>query len=165
APGRRAEGNDGHGRALTQWSNQLSRSSDPDVALVADRRAGRSLTMRSYARLLFASFFFSPSQSLPPQSRAFRPAATTPAMRKPWPTRARGSLSNATAPAPQPVADTRVQIAQLPIPTLPIPLGWKDSQNPQGTCANGSTYDDGELLVSQIGLHAEPPTAARSPGP
>src|SRR5439155_20931958 len=92
----------------------------------------------------------------------FRPAATTPAMRRPWPTRARGSLSNATAPAPQPVADTRVQIAQLPIPTLPIPIGWKDSQNPQGTCANGSTYDDGELLVSQIVLKAEPTSAGAS---
>ena len=36
---------------------------------------------------------------------------------------------------------------------------WTDSQSPSGTCANGSTYDDGELLVSQLVLQAQPTTA------
>jgi len=36
---------------------------------------------------------------------------------------------------------------------------WTDGQSPPGTCANGSTYDDGELLVSQLILKAEPTTA------
>src|SRR5207245_899764 len=36
---------------------------------------------------------------------------------------------------------------------------WTDSQSPNGTCANGSTYDDGELLVSQLVLQAQPTTA------
>src|SRR5207244_11942760 len=36
---------------------------------------------------------------------------------------------------------------------------WTDSQSPSGTCANGSKYDDGELLVSQLVLQAQPTTA------
>src|SRR2546428_11438917 len=36
---------------------------------------------------------------------------------------------------------------------------WTDGQSPSGTCANGSTYDDGELLVSQLVLQAQPTTA------
>ncbi len=36
---------------------------------------------------------------------------------------------------------------------------WTDSQSPAGTCANGSKYDDGELLVSQLILQAQPTTA------
>ena len=36
---------------------------------------------------------------------------------------------------------------------------WTDGQSPAGTCANGSTYDDGELLVSQLVLQAQPTTA------
>src|SRR5207253_285652 len=36
---------------------------------------------------------------------------------------------------------------------------WSDSQSPSGTCANGSTYDDGELLISQLVLQAQPTTA------
>jgi hypothetical protein len=39
---------------------------------------------------------------------------------------------------------------------------WTDSQSPAGTCANGSTYDDGEILVSQLLLKAEPTTAGAS---
>src|SRR5207244_1792176 len=36
---------------------------------------------------------------------------------------------------------------------------WTDGQSPSGTCANGSTYDDGELLVSQLVLKAQPTSA------
>src|SRR5436309_10032475 len=39
---------------------------------------------------------------------------------------------------------------------------WTDGQSPSGTCANGSTYDDGELLVSQLVLKAEPTSAGAS---
>src|SRR2546427_2645701 len=39
---------------------------------------------------------------------------------------------------------------------------WTDGQSPQGTCSNGSTYDDGELLVSQLVLKAEPTSAGAS---
>jgi len=39
---------------------------------------------------------------------------------------------------------------------------WTDGQSPPGTCAPGSTYDDGELLVSQLILKAEPTTAGAS---
>ena len=39
---------------------------------------------------------------------------------------------------------------------------WTDGQSPAGTCANGSTYDDGELLVSQLILKAQPTTAGAS---
>src|SRR5213079_3548014 len=39
---------------------------------------------------------------------------------------------------------------------------WTDGQSPTGTCANGSTYDDGELLVSQLILQAQPTTAGAS---
>jgi len=38
---------------------------------------------------------------------------------------------------------------------------WSDSpdQSPPGTCVNGATYDNGELLVSQLILQAQPTTA------
>ena len=36
---------------------------------------------------------------------------------------------------------------------------WTDSQSPQGTCADGSTFDDGELLVSQLLLQADATTS------
>jgi hypothetical protein len=36
---------------------------------------------------------------------------------------------------------------------------WSDLQSPSGQCANGSKYDDGELLVSQLILQAQPTTA------
>ena len=36
---------------------------------------------------------------------------------------------------------------------------WTDSQSPPNTCADGSTYDDGELLVSQLILKAQPTTS------
>ena len=36
---------------------------------------------------------------------------------------------------------------------------WSDGQSPSGTCADGSKYDDGELLVSQLILKAEPTSA------
>jgi hypothetical protein len=39
---------------------------------------------------------------------------------------------------------------------------WTDSQSPSGSCADGSTYDDGELLVSQLILQAQPTTAGAS---
>jgi hypothetical protein len=39
---------------------------------------------------------------------------------------------------------------------------WQDGQSPAGTCATGSTFDDGELLVSQLVLKAEPTTAGAS---
>jgi hypothetical protein len=39
---------------------------------------------------------------------------------------------------------------------------WQDGQSPAGTCANGSTYDNGELLISQLVLKAEPTTAGAS---
>jgi len=39
---------------------------------------------------------------------------------------------------------------------------WTDGQSPPGTCANGSTFDDGELLVSQIVIKAVPTSAGAS---
>src|SRR5206468_2933141 len=39
---------------------------------------------------------------------------------------------------------------------------WTDGQSPSGTCASGSTFDDGELLVSQIVIKAEPTSAGAS---
>ena len=38
---------------------------------------------------------------------------------------------------------------------------WSDdpNQSPPGTCANGATYDDMELLISQLVLQAQPTTA------
>src|SRR5207244_9154064 len=51
---------------------------------------------------------------------------------------------------------------QFRFTTPELSTTWKDSQNPQGTCANGSTYDDGALLVSQIVLKAEPTSAGAS---
>ena len=39
---------------------------------------------------------------------------------------------------------------------------WTDGQSPSGSCANGSTFDDGELLVSQLVLQAQPTTAGAS---
>jgi len=51
---------------------------------------------------------------------------------------------------------------QFRLSTPELSTTWTDSQSPQGTCANGSTYDDGELLVSQIVLKAEPTSAGAS---
>ena len=39
---------------------------------------------------------------------------------------------------------------------------WTDGQSPPGSCANGSTYDDGELLVSQLILKADTTTSGAS---
>ena len=39
---------------------------------------------------------------------------------------------------------------------------WTDGQSPSGTCASGSAFDDGELLVSQIVIKAEPTSAGAS---
>jgi len=36
---------------------------------------------------------------------------------------------------------------------------WTDGQSPAGTCADGSTYDDGELLISQLILKADTTTS------
>src|SRR5438094_386687 len=51
---------------------------------------------------------------------------------------------------------------QFRLSTPELSTTWTDSQSPPGTCANGSTYDDGELLVSQIVLKAEPTSAGAS---
>src|SRR5438093_6750775 len=51
---------------------------------------------------------------------------------------------------------------QFRLSTPELSTTWTDSQSPQGTGANGSTYDDGELLVSQIVLKAEPTSAGAS---
>ena len=48
---------------------------------------------------------------------------------------------------------------QYRLTTPELSTTWTDGQSPSGTCAAGSTYDDGELLVSQIILKAEPSTA------
>ncbi|HJQ84251.1 MAG TPA: hypothetical protein VKA21_09260, partial [Candidatus Binatia bacterium] len=39
---------------------------------------------------------------------------------------------------------------------------WTDNQSNPGECATGSTFDDGEVLVSQILIKAEPTTAGAS---
>lgn len=39
---------------------------------------------------------------------------------------------------------------------------WQDNQSPPGTCANGSTFDNLEGLISQLVLKAEPATAGVS---
>jgi hypothetical protein len=39
---------------------------------------------------------------------------------------------------------------------------WTDSQSPMGTCAAGSKFDDGEGLISQLLLKAEPTSAGAS---
>ena len=36
---------------------------------------------------------------------------------------------------------------------------WQDGQSPMNTCADGSKYDDMELLISQLVLQAQPTTA------
>src|SRR5439155_19071693 len=36
---------------------------------------------------------------------------------------------------------------------------WQDSQSPQGTCAPGSIFDNGELPITQLVLNAEFTTA------
>jgi len=46
--------------------------------------------------------------------------------------------------------------------TPEISTTWTDRQSPSGTCASGSTFDDGELLVSQIVIKAEPTSAGAS---
>jgi len=51
---------------------------------------------------------------------------------------------------------------QYRLTTPELSTTWSDSQSPQGTCANGSTFDNDELLVSQIVLKAEPTTAGAS---
>src|SRR5207244_3155906 len=51
---------------------------------------------------------------------------------------------------------------QYRLTTPELSSTWSDGQSPAGTCANGSTYDDGELLVSQLILKAEPTTAGAS---
>src|SRR5205807_2040749 len=51
---------------------------------------------------------------------------------------------------------------QFRLSTPELSTTWTDSQSPQGTCADGSTYDDGELLVSQLVLKAEPTSAGAS---
>src|SRR5207247_1681491 len=51
---------------------------------------------------------------------------------------------------------------QFRLTTPELSTTWTDGQSPPGTCADGSTYDDGELLVSQIVLKAEPTSAGAS---
>ena len=51
---------------------------------------------------------------------------------------------------------------QYRLTTPELSTTWGDGQSPSGTCATGSTYDDGELLVSQLILKAEPTTAGAS---
>ena len=51
---------------------------------------------------------------------------------------------------------------QFRLTTPELSTTWTDGQSPSGTCANGSTYDDGELLVSQLVLKAEPTSAGAS---
>jgi len=51
---------------------------------------------------------------------------------------------------------------QFRLTTPELSTTWTDGQSPAGTCANGSTYDDGELLVSQLVLKAEPTSAGAS---
>ena len=51
---------------------------------------------------------------------------------------------------------------QFRLNTPELSTTWTDGQSPPGTCANGSTYDDGELLVSQLVLKAEPTSAGAS---
>src|SRR5205823_4360446 len=51
---------------------------------------------------------------------------------------------------------------QFRLITPELSTTWTDGQSPPQTCANGSTYDDGELLVSQLILKAEPTSAGAS---
>src|SRR5437773_7535096 len=51
---------------------------------------------------------------------------------------------------------------QFRLNTPELSTTWTDGQSPPGTCADGSTFDDGELLVSQIVLKAEPTSAGAS---
>jgi len=51
---------------------------------------------------------------------------------------------------------------QYRLTTPELSTTWTDGQSPQGECLPGSTYDDGELLVSQLILKAEPTTAGAS---
>src|SRR5947207_1673939 len=51
---------------------------------------------------------------------------------------------------------------QFRLNTPELSTTWTDGQSPAGTCANGSTFDDGELLVSQLVLKAEPTSAGAS---
>jgi hypothetical protein len=46
--------------------------------------------------------------------------------------------------------------------TPELSTSWQDGQSAPGTCANGSKYDDGELLISQIIIKAEPTSAGAS---
>ena len=43
--------------------------------------------------------------------------------------------------------------------TPSISTTWQDGQSPPGTCANGSAFDDQELIISQIVLNAQPTSA------
>jgi hypothetical protein len=51
---------------------------------------------------------------------------------------------------------------RLAVPSLSTT--WQDSQSPAGTCAEGSTFDPGEVLVTQIILNAEFSTAGATAG-
>ena len=51
---------------------------------------------------------------------------------------------------------------QVRLTTPELSTTWMDSQSPPGTCANGSTFDDGETLISQLVLQAQPTTAGAS---
>ena len=51
---------------------------------------------------------------------------------------------------------------QFRLTTPELSTTWTDGQSQPGTCANGSKYDDGELLVSQLVLKAEPTSAGAS---
>src|SRR5207237_8498496 len=45
-----------------------------------------------------------------------------------------------------------------------IATTWQDLQSPQGQCTQGSTYDPGELLITQVILNAEFTTAGATAG-
>src|SRR5207253_9044383 len=63
------------------------------------------------------------------------------------------TIGNGTADAPG---------IHFRLTTPELSTTWQDTQSPAGTCANGSTYDDGELLVSQLVLKAQPTSAGAS---
>jgi hypothetical protein len=53
---------------------------------------------------------------------------------------------------------------QYRLTTPQISTTWIDMQSPAGICADGSKFDDGETLVSQLLLKSEPTTAGASGG-
>jgi len=55
------------------------------------------------------------------------------------------------------VCDTPGIHYRLAVPSLATT--WQDLQSPQGTCALGSTFDPGELVITQLVLNAEFTTA------